>query len=111
MQKEIVIIVDITHCLYYVDVPDPTFRDLEMLVSLNNKAMESVKKEHMIAFYETTCLWPNTWPWISRTNIGSLQHESWSRNDDWKVTTTYVFASEQWAEGFLVQVMELVPSS
>jgi hypothetical protein len=51
-----VIIVDITHCLYYVDVPDPTFRDLEMLVSLNNKAMESVKKEHMIAFYETTCL-------------------------------------------------------
>ncbi len=51
-QRKLAAIVDITHCLYYVDVLDPTFCDLEMLAFLSNKAMESVQKEHMIAFHK-----------------------------------------------------------
>jgi hypothetical protein len=47
-----VAIVDAAHCLYYANFPNPTFQDLEMLVLLNNKAMENVQKEHMIAFYK-----------------------------------------------------------
>jgi hypothetical protein len=33
---------DVPHYLYYTNVPDLAFRDLKMLASLNNKAMENV---------------------------------------------------------------------
>jgi hypothetical protein len=39
--------INTTHCLYYANVPNPALRDQEMLASFNNKAMESVRKEHM----------------------------------------------------------------
>ncbi len=46
------VIVDIAHCLYYIDVLDPVLHDPEMLAFLSNKAMESVQKEHMVAFHK-----------------------------------------------------------
>jgi hypothetical protein len=42
LQKKLVVAIDITHFLYYVDVPNLALHDLNMLASLNNKAMESV---------------------------------------------------------------------
>ncbi len=45
-------IVDVTHCLYYVDVPNLVLWNPKMLASLNNKAMESVRKEHMTMFHK-----------------------------------------------------------
>jgi hypothetical protein len=50
LQKELSM--DTAHQLYYTKVLDPTFCDLEVLSSLSNKAMESVKKEHMTTFHK-----------------------------------------------------------
>ncbi len=50
MQREFVVVIDITHCLYCADVPDPIFQDSEMLALLSNEAMEIVRKEHMTSF-------------------------------------------------------------
>jgi hypothetical protein len=47
-----VAIMDVAHCLYYVDVLDPTFHDPKMLAFSSNKAMESVQKEHIITFHK-----------------------------------------------------------
>jgi hypothetical protein len=44
--------IDIAHCLYYVDVLNPTLRNSKMLVLLDNKAKESVQKEHMTTFHK-----------------------------------------------------------
>jgi hypothetical protein len=49
---ELKLIIDAAHCLYYANVQDPTFHDPYMLASLNTKAMESVRKEHMTAFHK-----------------------------------------------------------
>ncbi len=45
-------IMDVAHCLYYVDVLNPIFHDPKLLAFLSNKAMENVQKEHMIAFHK-----------------------------------------------------------
>jgi hypothetical protein len=47
LQKELVAVVDTTHYLYYVDVPNLILGDLKMVASLSNKVMENVQKEHM----------------------------------------------------------------
>jgi hypothetical protein len=52
LQKDLVAIIDVAHCLYYEKVPNPTFCDLYMLASLSTKAMENVRKEHMITFHK-----------------------------------------------------------
>ncbi len=43
---------DIAHQLYYAKVLDLALRDLEMLVSVSNKAMENIQKEHMTKFHK-----------------------------------------------------------
>jgi hypothetical protein len=49
---ELELIIDAAHYLYYADVLDSTLHDPYMLASLNSKSMESVQKEHMIAFHK-----------------------------------------------------------
>jgi hypothetical protein len=45
-------VINIAHCLYYVDVLDPIFRNPKMLALLNNEAMENAQKEHMTSFHK-----------------------------------------------------------
>jgi hypothetical protein len=45
-------VINTAHYLYYANVPNLTLRDQEILVSLSNKAMESVRKEHMTMFHK-----------------------------------------------------------
>jgi len=43
---------DAAHRLYYEKVFDLALHDPKVLSSLSNKAMESVRKEHMITFHK-----------------------------------------------------------
>ncbi len=52
MHKELVVAVDITHELYYLDVVNQALRDPNQLETLNNKAMDAIRKEHMIVFHK-----------------------------------------------------------
>jgi len=45
-------VVDTTHQLYYANVVDLVLKDPYQLETLNNKAMDAVRKEHMIAFHK-----------------------------------------------------------
>jgi hypothetical protein len=43
-QKELAMVVDTTHQLYYADVVDPTLRDLNQLETLSNKVVDIVTR-------------------------------------------------------------------
>ncbi len=109
---ELVTIIDTTHCLYYVDVPDLVLRNLEMLVLLSNKAMENVQKEHMIVFYKRL---PICDPTLGLEFLEQIQIY-YNMNHDPKMMTKklQLLMSSQvnnWAEGFLVQVVEPILGS
>jgi hypothetical protein len=44
--------IDIAHQLYYADVVDLTLRNLDQLETLNNKAMDVIRKKHMTIFHK-----------------------------------------------------------
>jgi len=46
------VIVDTTHQFYYVDVVDPTLRELDQFQTFSNKVMDVVHKEHMVTFHK-----------------------------------------------------------
>ncbi len=52
MQRELTTAIDVAHCLYYANIPNLIFWDMEMLTLLSNKAMDSVQKIHMIMFHK-----------------------------------------------------------
>ncbi len=50
LQRELVATSDFAHWMYYVDVLDPHIHNQNVLESLCNNAIKSVKKEHMTPF-------------------------------------------------------------
>jgi hypothetical protein len=52
MKRELVMVVDIAHQFYYSDVVEPTLKDPNQLETLNNNAMDAVRKEHMTNFHK-----------------------------------------------------------
>jgi hypothetical protein len=52
LQREVAMVVNVAYCLNYADVPNPTLCDQKMLVSIINKAMDSVWNEHINVFHK-----------------------------------------------------------
>jgi hypothetical protein len=70
-------IVDVARRLYYAKVLDPALHDSEVLSSLNNKTMESIRKEHMTTFHKKLHVCdPSLGPEFLQINTSSLQYES-----------------------------------
>jgi hypothetical protein len=86
LQKKLMTIINTSHCLYYVNVPDPAIWNLEMLASLSNMAMESVWKEHMTTFHKSC-------PFVT-------PHLALNFSNKYKFITTWILIPKWWLRSY-----------